>query len=105
MSSIPATPLGALLAGVPLKRIGFFAVAACIVLFTATLDRSGRPDPVPASAEPRVPGDLIVRTTPDIRLRHGMQVPLLVDLAHLFVFDRQGERICPNPARLPGLEE
>ncbi|WP_030867121.1 ABC transporter ATP-binding protein [Streptomyces sp. NRRL S-37] len=71
----------------------------------ATLDRSGRPDQVPASAEPRVPGDLIVRTTPDIRLRHGMQVPLLVDLAHLFVFDQQGERICPNPARLPDLEE
>jgi multiple sugar transport system ATP-binding protein len=69
----------------------------------ATLDRSGQPEP--ASAEPRVPGDLIVRTTPDIRLRHGMQVPLLVDLAHLFVFDQQGERICPNPARLPDLEE
>ncbi|MFD7686008.1 ABC transporter ATP-binding protein [Streptomyces sp. NPDC059781] len=69
----------------------------------ATLDRSEQPDP--ASAEPRVPGDLIVRTTPDIRLRHGMQVPLLVDLAHLFVFDQQGERICPNPARLPDLEE
>ncbi|MFC8425417.1 ABC transporter ATP-binding protein [Streptomyces sp. NPDC057236] len=68
-----------------------------------TLDRSERPEP--ASAEPRVPGDLIVRTTPDIRLRHGMQVPLLVDLAHLFVFDQQGERICPNPARLPDLEE
>ncbi|MFI2377669.1 ABC transporter ATP-binding protein [Streptomyces sp. NPDC018964] len=57
------------------------------------------------STEPRVPGDLIVRTTPDIRLRYGMQVPLLVDLAHLFVFDQQGERICPNPARLPDLEE
>ncbi|GAA2265095.1 ABC transporter ATP-binding protein [Streptomyces atrovirens] len=69
----------------------------------ATLDRSEQP--APASAEPRVPGDLIVRTTPDIRLRHGMQVPLLVDLAHLFVFDQQGERICPNPARLPDLEE
>ncbi|MEU9355940.1 ABC transporter ATP-binding protein [Streptomyces griseoloalbus] len=61
--------------------------------------------PAPASPEPRVPGDLIVRTTPDIRLRHGMQVPLLVDLAHLFVFDQNGERICPNPARLPDLEE
>ncbi|MFF8101874.1 ABC transporter ATP-binding protein [Streptomyces sp. NPDC016640] len=67
----------------------------------------GPPEPArPAtSAEPRVPGDLIVRTTPDIHLRHGMQVPLLVDLAHLFVFDRHGERICPNPARLPDLEE
>ncbi|MGC3003501.1 hypothetical protein ACPF8X_35280, partial [Streptomyces sp. G35A] len=66
---------------------------------------SWRAEPVPASVEPRVPGDLIVRTTPDISLRHGMQVPLLVDLAHLFVFDQHGERICPNPARLPDLEE
>ncbi|MDT0611365.1 ABC transporter ATP-binding protein [Streptomyces lancefieldiae] len=53
----------------------------------------------------RLPGDLIVRTTPDISLRHGMQVPLLVDLAHLFVFDQHGDRICPAPARLPDLEE
>jgi multiple sugar transport system ATP-binding protein len=34
-----------------------------------------------------------------------MQVPLLVDLAHLFVFDQHGDRICPHPARLPDLEE
>ncbi|MFD7703027.1 ABC transporter ATP-binding protein [Streptomyces caelestis] len=69
--------------------------------------RPGPPDPASVSAfvGPRVPGDLVVRTTPDIRLRHGMQVPLLVDLAHLFVFDRSGERICPNPERLPDLEE
>jgi multiple sugar transport system ATP-binding protein len=60
-------------------------------------------DPVPP--EGRLPGDLVVRTTPDIELRHGMQVPLLVDLAHLFVFDQHGERICPAPARLPDLEE
>ncbi|WP_210636395.1 ABC transporter ATP-binding protein [Streptomyces sp. GESEQ-13] len=78
----------------------------------ATLDGPGRPDPAAvssasasASAEPRLPGDLIVRTTPDIRLRHGMQVPLLVDLAHLFVFDQHGRRICPSPERLPDLEE
>ncbi|MGV9455724.1 ABC transporter ATP-binding protein [Streptomyces sp. NPDC003635] len=66
-------------------------------------------DPEPASEpvppEGRLPGDLIVRTTPDIDLRHGMQVPLLVDIAHLFVFDQHGERICPAPARLPDLEE
>ncbi len=71
----------------------------------ATLEAPQRPEQAPSSADPRVPGDLIVRTTPDIRLRHGMQVPLLVDLAHLFVFDQQGERICPNPDRLPDLEE
>ncbi|GGM01596.1 sugar ABC transporter ATP-binding protein [Streptomyces fumigatiscleroticus] len=61
--------------------------------------------PEPASPESRAPGDLIVRTVPDIDLRDGMQVPLLVDLAHLFVFDQHGERICPAPARLPELEE
>ncbi|MDQ1039701.1 multiple sugar transport system ATP-binding protein [Streptomyces sp. V3I8] len=59
---------------------------------------------VQPSAEALLPGDLIVRTTPDHTLRHGMQVPLLVDLAHLFVFDRHGARICPAPARLPDLE-
>ncbi|EPD61521.1 ABC transporter ATP-binding protein [Streptomyces sp. HGB0020] len=70
------------------------------------MDDSVRGRPVePASTEPRLPGDLVVRTTPDIELRHGMQVPLLVDLAHLFVFDQHGERICPSPARLPDLEE
>ncbi|MER7643182.1 MULTISPECIES: ABC transporter ATP-binding protein [unclassified Streptomyces] len=60
-------------------------------------------DPVPP--EGRLPGDLVVRTTPDIELRHGMQVPLLVDIDHLFVFDQHGDRISPAPARLPDLEE
>jgi len=62
-------------------------------------------DPGQAPPEGRLPGDLVVRTTPDIQLRRGMQVPLLVDIAHLFVFDQHGERICPAPARLPDLEE
>ncbi len=62
-------------------------------------------EPAVAAPDGRLPGDLIVRTTPDIDLRHGMQVPLLVDLAHLFVFDQHGDRICPAPARLPDLEE
>ncbi|GAA5010561.1 ABC transporter ATP-binding protein [Streptomyces sp. NPDC005813] len=72
------------------------------------LEHPGDAEPdVPDLAPPegRLPGDLVVRTTPDIELRHGMQVPLLVDLAHLFVFDQHGERICPAPARLPDLEE
>ncbi|MFJ8938170.1 ABC transporter ATP-binding protein [Streptomyces sp. NPDC102365] len=58
----------------------------------------------PPSGEGRLPGDLIVRTTPDHALRPGMQVPLLVDLAHLFVFDHDGVRISPAPARRPNLE-
>lgn len=71
-----------------------------------TLEHPADADPpAPAPVEGRLPGDLIVRTTPDIELRHGMQVPLLVDLAHLFVFDQHGERICPAPARLPDLGE
>ncbi|MFG2787579.1 ABC transporter ATP-binding protein [Streptomyces sp. NPDC048419] len=69
------------------------------------MDDAGDPGPEPAATEVRLPGDLVVRTTPDIELRHGMQVPLLVDLAHLFVFDQHGERICPSPARLPDLDE
>ncbi|WP_371672534.1 ABC transporter ATP-binding protein [Streptomyces sp. NBC_00289] len=59
----------------------------------------------PEPPEGRLPGDLVVRTTPDIEFRRGMQVPLLVDIAHLFVFDQHGERICPAPARLPDLDE
>ncbi|WP_369238967.1 ABC transporter ATP-binding protein [Streptomyces sp. R21] len=66
---------------------------------------TGPERPEPAPPEGRLPGDLVVRTTPDFDLRHGMQIPLLVDLAHLFVFDQHGERICPAPARLPDLEE
>ncbi|GAA2437878.1 ABC transporter ATP-binding protein [Streptomyces glaucus] len=69
------------------------------------LDHPADADARPAPPEGRLPGDLVVRTSPDLDLRHGMQVPLLVDLAHLFVFDHDGERICPAPARLPDLEE
>ncbi|TKS99966.1 ABC transporter ATP-binding protein [Streptomyces lasalocidi] len=69
------------------------------------LDEPPEPDAAPAAADVRLPGDLVVRTTPDLDLRHGMQVPLLVDVAHVFVFDQHGERICPTPARLPDLEE
>ncbi|MFI6208635.1 ABC transporter ATP-binding protein [Streptomyces sp. NPDC051041] len=69
------------------------------------LDRPADADARSAPPEGRLPGDLVVRTSPDLDLRHGMQVPLLVDLAHLFVFDHDGERICPAPARLPDLEE
>lgn len=45
-----------------------------------------------------------MRTGPDTRLRTGAQVPLLVDLAHLYVFDHYGRRICPAPADMPGLD-
>ncbi|MEW2451460.1 ABC transporter ATP-binding protein [Streptomyces parvulus] len=71
----------------------------------AVVDEAEVPGPAVTAPDGRLPGDLIVRTTPAIDLRHGMQVPLLVDLAHLFVFDQHGDRICPAPARLPDLEE
>ncbi|MET9439535.1 ABC transporter ATP-binding protein [Streptomyces sp. NPDC006610] len=70
----------------------------------AVLDRPSEERPQTSASVPRLPGDLIVRTTPDMALRHGMHVPLLVDLAHMFVFDQDGERICPAPSRLPDLE-
>ncbi|WP_460063921.1 ABC transporter ATP-binding protein [Streptomyces sp. YKOK-I1] len=69
------------------------------------LDEPAEQDRPSGTPQVRVPGDLVVRTTPDFDLRYGMQVPLLVDTAHLFVFDQHGERICPAPARLPDLEE
>ncbi|GAA2938564.1 ABC transporter ATP-binding protein [Streptomyces enissocaesilis] len=70
------------------------------------------PDPAPppggiaydSERPPPGTGDLVVRTGPDTRLRSGTQVPLLVDLAHLYVFDHYGRRICPAPADLPGLD-
>nr|WSX78888.1 ABC transporter ATP-binding protein [Streptomyces sp. NBC_00899] len=64
--------------------------------------------PVSVMDRPSTPetqtGDLVVRTGPDIRVRRGDRVPLLVDLAHLYVFDQEGQRICPAPAQQPRLE-
>ncbi|WP_069814912.1 ABC transporter ATP-binding protein [Streptomyces sp. TP-A0874] len=59
--------------------------------------------PVPEPAQPPAAGDLVVRTGPEIRARPGDQVPLLVDLAQLYVFDDQGRRICPAPLSVPDL--
>ncbi|WP_020139336.1 ABC transporter ATP-binding protein [Streptomyces sp. 351MFTsu5.1] len=82
------------------ERAGSLRAGPVVVLDDA-------PDPGPGATppDPRLPGDLVVRTTPDIDLRRGMQVPLLVDISHLFVFDQHGERICPSPDRLPDLDE
>ncbi|WP_328485014.1 ABC transporter ATP-binding protein [Streptomyces zaomyceticus] len=57
---------------------------------------SGEPDGPDRRA--RVHSDLVVRTGPGGRVaRVGAQVPLLVDLEQLYVFDRRGRRICPAP--------
>ncbi|CAM5233398.1 hypothetical protein GCM10010329_62550 [Streptomyces spiroverticillatus] len=39
-----------------------------------------------------------------LQLRGGAQVPLLVDLAQLYVFDHQGRRVCPAPVGAVGLD-
>ncbi|MFI5805012.1 ABC transporter ATP-binding protein [Streptomyces sp. NPDC051561] len=51
-----------------------------------------------------VRSDLVVRTSPQGQMRIGAQVPLLVDLAQLYVFDHQGRRICPAPENAVGLD-
>ncbi|MFZ3494116.1 ABC transporter ATP-binding protein [Streptomyces sp. 5.8] len=55
---------------------------------------------------PRGPvrSDLVVRTGPQVRIRVGAQIPLLVDLGQLYVFDHSGRRICPSPDELPSLD-
>ncbi|MER6914676.1 ABC transporter ATP-binding protein [Streptomyces sp. NPDC000594] len=50
------------------------------------------------------PGDLVVRARPDLWLQPGARVPLLVDLARLYVFDHHGRRVCPTPADLLGFD-
>ncbi|WP_243761708.1 ABC transporter ATP-binding protein [Streptomyces sp. YIM 98790] len=52
----------------------------------------------------RMAAGLVVRTEADSRIHVGQRVPLLVDLAQLYVFDREGARICPVPAQAPPLE-
>ncbi|MEO3764771.1 ABC transporter ATP-binding protein [Streptomyces sp. B8F3] len=89
----------------------------------AHLHGLGRDDPgegaVGVLAEPPMPaappqsaeraaiagGDLVVRTGPDVQVRPGTHVPLLIDLEHLYVFDQQGRRVCPAPAHQPRLDE
>jgi len=85
------------------ERAGALRAGPVVVLDDPADAEPDRSDPAPTQG--RLPGDLIVRTTPDIELRQGMQVPLLVDIARLFVFDHHGERICPAPERLPDLGE
>ena len=52
-----------------------------------------------------VRSDLVVRAGPHARVRAGAQIPPLVDLGQLDVFDHTGRRICPAPDELPSLEE
>ncbi|GGS42855.1 ABC transporter ATP-binding protein [Streptomyces parvus] len=51
-----------------------------------------------------VASDLVLRIGPRERAQVGAQVPLLVDLRQLYVFDHAGSRICPAPDAPPGLD-
>lgn len=51
-----------------------------------------------------VRSDLAVRTGPHVRVRVGAQIPLLVDLAQLYVFDRAGHRVSPAGEGIAPLE-
>lgn len=51
-----------------------------------------------------VRSDLVVRTGPHVRVRVGAQIPLLVDLAQLYVFDHAGQRVSPAGDGLAPLE-
>ncbi|MCE7079996.1 ABC transporter ATP-binding protein [Streptomyces sp. ST2-7A] len=52
----------------------------------------------------RMAANLVVRTAGEVRPRLGERVPLLIDLDRLYVFDAAGERICPAPTHIPGLD-
>ncbi|MBB0246547.1 ATP-binding cassette domain-containing protein [Streptomyces alkaliphilus] len=70
------------------------------------LDAPERPGPDhrgPAPVE-RIAADLVVRTSTEVQPRPGERVPLLIDLDRLYVFDTAGERICPVPTHVPGLD-
>ncbi|MEV6160989.1 ABC transporter ATP-binding protein [Streptomyces sp. NPDC052052] len=90
-----------------LERIRERATARIGAVGAALDERAqdGAPNALHSPDHPAVTSaDLVVRTGPDMRLRTGAQVPLLVDLAHLYVFDHQGRRICPMPKDIPGFD-
>lgn len=51
-----------------------------------------------------VRSDLVVRTGPHVRVRVGAQIPLLVDLGQLYVFDHAGRRVSPAGDGIAPLE-
>jgi multiple sugar transport system ATP-binding protein len=70
----------------------------------STLERPSSPQlPPPAPAPGRISDGLVLRAPTDLQLRLGERVPLLLDLDQLYVFDSDGERICPAPSHTPTL--
>lgn len=72
---------------------------------TATLEGPPHlPPPGAGSGPTRFAGGIVLRAPTDFDARVGERVPLLLDLDQLYVFDREGHRVCPAPARVPTLE-
>ncbi|MEU1123279.1 ABC transporter ATP-binding protein [Streptomyces sp. NPDC005899] len=67
------------------------------------------PAPLGATEPPSQPpprkgiGELVIRDEPGARHRRGQHIPLLIDVRNLLVFDAHGERISPDPTRVPEL--
>ncbi|MFC7304236.1 ABC transporter ATP-binding protein [Streptomyces monticola] len=84
--------------------------AAALSPHAPLLSAAPAPHPAPAPADSpherrtTVTADLVLRSTPQERVRAGAQVPLLVDLERLYVFDHTGSRICPAPDGMPALD-
>jgi multiple sugar transport system ATP-binding protein len=71
----------------------------------STLERMSSPQlPPPAPTPGRITDGLVLRSPTDLHLRVGERVPLLLDLDQLYVFDSEGQRVCPTPAHVPNLE-
>ncbi|MGP3968613.1 ABC transporter ATP-binding protein [Streptomyces sp. 6N223] len=70
----------------------------------STLERPSSPQlPPPAPTPGRITDGLVLRAPTDLHLRLGERVPLLLDLDQLYVFDSDGDRICPAPEHSPTL--
>ncbi len=64
----------------------------------------------PEDAQPPAPsptrkgiGELLIRDEPGSRHRRGQHIPLLIDVRNVLIFDERGERISPDPTRMPEL--
>ncbi|MDK1473888.1 ABC transporter ATP-binding protein [Streptomyces sp. 549] len=48
-------------------------------------------------------GELVIRDEPGTRHRRGQNLPLLIDVRNLLIFDGRGERLSPDPTQVPEL--
>jgi multiple sugar transport system ATP-binding protein len=59
--------------------------------------------PPPQSPARKGIGELVIRDEPASRHRRGQHIPLLIDVRNLLIFDERGERVSPDPTRIPEL--